>query len=222
MSKAAPNIYQKLSAIRSEIGALKKDGTNAHFKYHYVTEAQVMEHLKELCGKHGVFITIDCTKVDVVGDITTAWIKYEIIDIDNPENRFAVTIPGTGKGTDDKSLYKAYTGSYKYFAVKTFQLATDTDPENDSKDKVPYQNGSASVRPANQLRQAPPPYPADGAYDEDESQEVNEIYRYRTPYDQRERWAPVYKDHGFKYNKDLKCFEGQQPIEELSSFAVIR
>ncbi len=128
------NLYQKLNDIKKEFGALEKDGTNSFHKYNYVTEAQVMQRLKDLCVAHGVFIAANCTDIVHQGELTTIKMVYTIINADSPNESFDVTFPGTGTDKGDKGLYKAMTGSYKYFSMKTFQLAVDdSDPENDSK-----------------------------------------------------------------------------------------
>lgn len=126
----AASLYERLSRIRAEFGAVKKDGTNTFHHYNYVTESQIMERLSTLCTEHGIFILPNVKSVSKEGDLTTIWVEY-IIAGQGIENTLTIAFPGTGQDKGDKGLYKALTGSYKYFVMKTFQIASEDDPENE-------------------------------------------------------------------------------------------
>lgn len=169
------NLYQKLTNIKGEFGALEKDGTNDFHKYNYVTEAQVMTRFKDLCVTHGVFVEATCAGISHEkgmgkhgdGILTTMNMEYKIVDIENPSDFIKVSFPGTGMDSGDKGAYKAMTGSYKYFLIKTLNLATDDDPENDTKGKESYssnQGNRQAASPATPVRQGQPKEVQTGEY----------------------------------------------------------
>lgn len=135
------------------MGGVPKRGYNSFHKYAYRTEEDVMEKLRSLCTEHGVFVRPTCVGCSLAGDITTVEMEYEVINADNPEERFTARFPGTGQDKGDKGLYKAFTGSYKYFSMKTFQISSEDDPERDE-EQTP-RNGST---PRKQPAPAAPPY----------------------------------------------------------------
>jgi ERF superfamily len=147
MEEKKTNIYAKLVAIRSALGLMKKDGKNEHFNYKYVTEAQVTFALKEQCDIHKVFIAVTCEHMNVQAGLTTINMKYTMIDAENPDSRYSVEIPGAATDKGDKGLYKAFSGSAKYFAMKNFLLATDDDPERQDKEKIIKEKKEKAMTP---------------------------------------------------------------------------
>lgn len=140
------NLLQKLDRIKAEFGGLEKDGTNDYHNYNYITEAQVMHRLQELCNKYAVFIVPSCSALSREDDLTTVRMDYKIIDIEDPSTAFVVSIPGMGTG-QDKGIYKGMTGSYKYFVLKMFQLSSNDDPENEAREVRPRTATSGNSRP---------------------------------------------------------------------------
>lgn len=140
----------------SQIGNLPKDGYNSFHKYNYVMESTVLEHMRDICIKEGVLILPSVMAVQHVGEITTVEVKYDIIDTESGEH---LTLQSYGQGQDkgDKGIYKAITGAYKYFALKTFMIPTGDDPERDS--DAPRAPQGNSYQPKQEVRQAPPSQP---------------------------------------------------------------
>jgi len=123
-------VYGKVLAIQSEMTKLPKNGYNSFHKYAYVTEADAMEMFRDLCVKHGVVVIPTISIVAHNGDLTTINASYRIIDCDTGKE-ITCEIPGQGQDKGDKGIYKAITGSYKYFIMKTFMIPTGDDPERD-------------------------------------------------------------------------------------------
>lgn len=136
-------LARRLLDIQAEVEKLKKDGQNAHFKYGFVSEMNVVDSVRELFQKHGVLVLPTLTnswieqreKQTEKGPRTDfhsfALVKYTLEDVDSGETK-EVQWLGEGLDSGDKGFYKAYSGSQKYFLMKTLMIPTGDDPENDN------------------------------------------------------------------------------------------
>lgn len=138
--KNTKNLYQRLSAVIQEMPVVQKAGDNKFQGYKYAREVDILIALKPLLCKHGLMLIpnpLDVSTTEVVGSKGQKGFKvdvkiaYTIVNIDNPEDKINLIWPGSGVDQQEKGLYKAYTGSMKYFLMKTFLVASDEDPEND-------------------------------------------------------------------------------------------
>jgi len=125
------NLYKKLLNISKEMGRLPKNGRNDFHKYDYVTEADALDKFRELCVKENIFVVPDTTSINKEGDLTTVNVKYTVIDVETGDS-VVLNVPGQGQDKGDKGVYKAATGSYKYFILKGFMVPTGDDPERDN------------------------------------------------------------------------------------------
>jgi hypothetical protein len=146
------NLLKKLHKVMSEIEAVAKKGTNKFHNYKYATEADVLHAIREKLIENNLFIvpSTGVCNVTVAGDkfLTNIWLDYRIFDVDSGES-IQCTWQGQGIDNGDKGLYKAFTGGHKYFILKTFQIPTDADPENDSHDRPTQQRASYKDFPVN-------------------------------------------------------------------------
>ncbi len=127
----------KLSKVMGEIHTIPKEGYNEHFKYNYVKEDTLTEHIRPLLAKWGLSLVFGAVKIEDLatgddrGTWTRVWCRFTLMDCDG--HKMDVLCPG--EGTDarhpDKALYKAMTGATKYFLYKTFLVSTGDDPERD-------------------------------------------------------------------------------------------
>ena len=127
----------KLAKVLGEIHTIPKEGHNPHFDYDYVKEDTLTEHIRPLLAKWGLSLVFGAERIEDLatgddrGTWTRVWCRFTLFDCDGHE--FSVLCPG--EGTDarhpDKALYKAMTGSTKYFLYKTFLVSTGDDPERD-------------------------------------------------------------------------------------------
>ena len=122
------SLTSKLVKVMAEVKYVQKSGYNAFHKYAYATEADVLDKVRESLTKHNVFIFQSVEGVTKEGELTTAQVKYTIVDGDSGES---MTVMSAGSGADksDKGIYKAITGASKYFLLKNFMVATGDDPE---------------------------------------------------------------------------------------------
>jgi hypothetical protein len=137
---APVSLAAKLAEIMAEVGSLPKNGWNDHFKYNFVTEADVVAALRAglssrkiafLPGITGVRDETVVTKSqngEKTKIITTVTMSFQFIDGETGES---ITREWAGRGEDasDKGLYKAITGGNKYFLLKSFLIPTGDDPE---------------------------------------------------------------------------------------------
>lgn len=124
-------LYRKLLAVMADVDRVQKNGRNDHFKYDYVTEADVLEPVRDAMIKHGILCMPTVAEATHEGNLSRLVVDYDFIDADTGEmitRRFV----SEGQDNADKGFYKAYTGGLKYALLKTFQIPTGDDPENDS------------------------------------------------------------------------------------------
>ncbi|MCE5333304.1 MAG: ERF family protein [Desulfobacteraceae bacterium] len=146
----------KLAGIIGEVGWVQKRGRNEHFKYDYVTEADLADTIRPLMAKYGVgvaFSVLDATELP--NSITQVKIQYVLMDADSGE-REETTCFGRGQDKADKGVYKAITGATKYWLYKTFLVSTGDDPELETEfDRQQPAAGSngQQTKPAQQRQQ---------------------------------------------------------------------
>lgn len=128
------SLAAKIAAIRSEVGTIEKTGYNEFNRYKYAEESAILAALNPLLSKYRITIIPSVlekksTPLDK-GFFTEIKLRYVIYDLDSPDT---ITVDWCGDGADsqDKGLYKAYTGGNKYFLLKLFGVGTSDDPEND-------------------------------------------------------------------------------------------
>ena len=132
-------LAKKLAMVMSEVHRVPKNGRNDFHNYDYVTESDLVDHIRDKLAEQGVAIfpsvrdhevaeTEDQRKRTVY--LTTVTLDVTLVD---GESGDMITTTWVGQGMDqgDKGYYKAYTGAIKYFLLKTFLISTGDDPERD-------------------------------------------------------------------------------------------
>lgn len=134
-------LAQKKNALRKILkdrGVLQRKGANAFDKYSYFSEAQYKELFTELFAECGLELTANVRDVtpyegtakQPFGRLAT--VTYLLTDIETGWSECADVV-GDGMDKGDKGVYKAYTGSLKYYLANTFMVATGDDPEKHDK-----------------------------------------------------------------------------------------
>lgn len=131
--KKTPGIHKKLNAIMADIGTLKKDKRNEHFKYEYLSEEAIKKAVQPQLVKHGVNFQVEITEVRHEGNKTTLLMTYRFVDIDTGE-ALEGTFAGEGVDNQDKGTWKALTGAIKYILTTSFLVPTGDDPEHGNVD----------------------------------------------------------------------------------------
>jgi len=132
------SVAKKIHLVMTDVERLGKDGTNSFQRYKYVSEANAVAKVRESWVNHGLIAipyTLNVqnedggkTKQGAQQHLVNVEVLYQIIDVETGEYLLA-SFPGSGLDSGDKGIYKAMTGTNKYFLFKTFQLETTDDPE---------------------------------------------------------------------------------------------
>ena len=131
------NVYERVHAVMSELGNVKKDGNVAFGKtnYNYVSEAAFITALRPLMIRYRLIVHPYQTKIDTSKtSLTRITTTYAIVAVDFSGDDYAgrtMTIETAGEGADagDKGIYKAMTGAFKYALRQSFMVATGDDAE---------------------------------------------------------------------------------------------
>ncbi len=132
------NIHQRISAIQAGVTTVGKDA-DVDGKYTAVTHDAVTKMLSPLMVKHGVVSKLDLTKLEVI-DTGMKWGKRNLdqlraeyvvtyFNIDNPEDKLAVTVAAFADEAGDKGPGKIASYAQKYADLKTFRIPTGEDDE---------------------------------------------------------------------------------------------
>lgn len=130
----------KLCDIMAECKNIPKNGKNNFQGYKYVMAADAAEYIRELMVKHGVIVLpvikaihqeVFKTAKGADNYLVRVLVDYTLVNSEDPKDTYVVTMAGTGSDTSDKAIFKAITGSQKYFIFNTFLLGGDDDPEKD-------------------------------------------------------------------------------------------
>lgn len=137
------NIASKLVKIMNETKRVAKNGRNEFHKYDYVTEADVLEAVRENLVKNNVFIFSSVVSTQKEADMTTVLMNHTIVDGDSGES-MEVRSLGQGQDKGDKGSNKAITSAIKYFLMKNLLIPTGDDVE--ATDAEGKSTGGAKVR----------------------------------------------------------------------------
>ena len=147
-------LAQKLARVLAEVHRVPKNGRNDFHNYDYVTESDLVDHIRDKLAEQGVaiFPSVRDSKVVELEDhrkrqtfLTTVTLDVTLID---GESGDLMTTTWIGQGLDpaDKGYYKAYTGALKYFLLKTFLISTGDDPEREEAVQAPAPQRPQSPR----------------------------------------------------------------------------
>ena len=127
-------LLKKLHQIQAKVATMEKDGFNAFSKYKYLTETQVTIKMKHLLNEVGVLFTYSSEVAEIrdIGSQTGVVVRitYRFWDIDTGDY-IENSVDGIGADKGDKGVYKGITGAIKYIYMKTFNIPTGDDPENE-------------------------------------------------------------------------------------------
>lgn len=145
MSGTMPKgIAQKVVRLMAQAGTIEKRGRNQNQKYDFVQEADLVNKIRPAMAEMGLMLhqtTVHYetqpmyeTRSGGTMYLTTVGIAYRWIDAETGEVYDEPGIfYGTGADTGDKGVYKAATGSLKYFLMKSLLIGSGDDPEADEK-----------------------------------------------------------------------------------------
>lgn len=133
------NIYQKMLLVMSEVRHVPKRGRNQYHGYDYATEADIVDHVRDLMAKARLIMLpmiIESTEESSISTkqgtqrLIRVTINFRLADVDTGEV-IGSSIIAEGCDSGDKALYKAYAAATKYWLMKLFLVPTGDDPEQD-------------------------------------------------------------------------------------------
>ena len=166
-------LYAKMVKVMEQMERVPKRGYNDHFKYQFVTDADVLDAVRAALVKQQIalFVSFDGAERQDKG-VTVGKFVLTFVDAETGQAH-SVNWVGEGQDTQDKGSAKAATSAVKYALLKTFLISTGDDVDDPDADL--HANGhaakSAPVRKAAPVTQAPqstPDEPPD-AWDEEEA-----------------------------------------------------
>jgi hypothetical protein len=134
-------IYQKISAVMSEIEAIGKDRKNQQQNYSFRGIDDVYNELHPLLAKHGIFSVPEvleqsrAEKPNKSGGLllySILKIRYTFFAEDG--SSIQATVVGEGMDSGDKASNKAMAVAHKYALMQLFAIPTEEskDPEDES------------------------------------------------------------------------------------------
>lgn len=159
-------IYKAINATMKEIGVISKDKKNQQQGFMFRGIDQVMNTLKPIIEKHGLFIVPEIqeshreertTKNGGNLIYTIHKVKYHFTAIDGSE--VCAVVVGEGMDSADKSSNKAMAIAFKYacfqvFCIPTEEMAED-DPDNYTPEQSTRKNAPAPQPPKTQANPRP-------------------------------------------------------------------
>lgn len=158
------NIYEKMAAITGELQTVAKNlevETGRNKKYRAVSERDILDAVKPLEKKHGVY-SYPCmreilesstleSEVEYNGKITKrttffSRIKtvYRFVNIAEPSEFIETTTFSEGIDSQDKGSGKAMTYGDKYALMKAYKISTGDDPDQEASQDVRYTKANIS------------------------------------------------------------------------------
>lgn len=125
---AKPSLVRKLAQVMQEVERIPKSGFNAHFRYKFAQEGDVLEAIRGHLAKKNIMLFPDVVEDSQAGDVTRLKVAFRFVDGDTGEEQTFHAI-GLGKDTQDKGASKAYTAAVKYGLLKVFLIPTGDDPD---------------------------------------------------------------------------------------------
>jgi hypothetical protein len=124
-TKTTKNIYQKLAAAKTEIGAISKDSTNPFFKSKYFDINNLLAHVEPILQKNGLI----CLQPIIDGSVVT-----KIVDVDTEqiiESSIALT-----DERDPQKLGSQISYFRRYTLSSLLAIQAEDDDANSAKPKT--------------------------------------------------------------------------------------
>jgi len=144
-NKTPLNVYQRMHQAAQAIqGRIAKAQENKFQHYKYASHDDVVEFCRPSLLDAGLLIICDMpkieTRIEEIGEKKTATMIAEgvlavtILNVDNPDDRYTINVPGMGYDTSDKAVGKliSYAKKYALTAMCGLLVATGDDADKDS------------------------------------------------------------------------------------------
>ena len=143
-TKTTKNIYQKLAAAKTEIGAISKDSTNPFFKSKYFDINNLLAHVEPILQKNGLI----CLQPIIDGSVVTKIVDVDCIDF--IESSIALT-----DERDPQKLGSQISYFRRYTLSSLLAIQAEDDDANSAKPKpVVTDNRPELKKGSNELKKA--------------------------------------------------------------------
>lgn len=152
------NIYQKLAAITADMQTVAKNlsiDTGNGKSYKAVSERDVLDSVKPLEAKHGVYSypvnreTLESERLETetkYGVKTSFYTRiktvYRFVNMDDPADYIETVVFSVGLDSGDKGDGKAMTYGDKYALLKAYKISTGDDPDQQASVDTVYRKPS--------------------------------------------------------------------------------
>lgn len=152
------NIFQRMSLITAELRTVAKNltvSTGGNNSYKAVSERDVLDAVKPLEEKHGVYsypvsrtvlesnlLESESTYNDKTTKKTTFMTRietvYRFVNVDKPDEYIDTVTFAEGIDAQDKGSGKAMTYGDKYALMKAYKISTGDDPDQTASEETNY------------------------------------------------------------------------------------
>lgn len=176
MDSNEPNgakLFAKMARIMGKLKRMSKGGTNQHFNYKFVTDADVADTIRELLAEENIaffaeIVNSTQSTYEKTSSRGARFVRHSLIEF-----TFTFACGDTGatmtrhwqaeaEDDADKGINKAATAAEKFFLLKTFVMSTGDerdDPDSDSHMNNKSQQKPAAQKPATNGKPAPQAFP---------------------------------------------------------------
>jgi hypothetical protein len=147
------NIYQKLIEVRKQVEYLKKDAKGYNFTY--TSGSSILSALRPELDRQGIVIITKLINPEIRdGNLFVSGVEYELVNAENPEDRFTIPWFATGRQKDpSQSMGSGLTYSERYLLGKLNLIPSDDDDPDALGAKGKEQ------KPESKPKASPPPPP---------------------------------------------------------------
>jgi hypothetical protein len=173
------NIYEKMSAVTSELQTVAKNLTVQQTKnssYKAVSERDILDAVKPLEAKYGIYsypISREILESNLLESestyngqttkkttfMTRIMTVYRFVNIEKPEEYIETTTFAEGIDSQDKGSGKAMTYGDKYALMKAYKISTGDDPDQTASEETNYSkktnNSTKKATPAKGTAKTP-------------------------------------------------------------------
>ncbi len=135
----ASTLYAKMSRVMGQLDRIPKNGFNEHFRYAFVTDADVVDAVRTAMSSEGLafFASMDSIHQEERqgkrGTFVHTIVNIKLTFADGESgNTMSVNWKGEANDSQDKGVAKAATSAVKYALLKTFLISTGDDPDSDN------------------------------------------------------------------------------------------
>lgn len=147
------NIYEKMSEITAELQTVGKNLTvgEGKNKYKAVSERDILDAVKPIEAKHGVYsypYSREVLESNMLETATQYGVKttfmsriktvYRFVNIEKPDEFIETTTFAEGIDSQDKGSGKAMTYGDKYALMKAYKISTGDDPDQTASEPTKY------------------------------------------------------------------------------------